>query len=176
MGDVAGSLLADPRRMIGLAALAFAIFFPAGRRYGADFSRIRPRARPRTRADGLPAQHGIDGGGDRRRPPPEPRGSISRSASSRSICRRNCSNRSWSDCAAARIEATRARRRCVKRNIAGQIGAHAIASLKEVWITIVVIATVLTPRRALISRIRGASPAGVAATIPHAIAASQRGR
>jgi len=27
MGDVAGSLLADPRRMIGLAALAFAIFF-----------------------------------------------------------------------------------------------------------------------------------------------------
>jgi len=34
----------------------------------------------------------------------------------------------------------------VKRNIAGQIGAHAIASLKEVWITIVVIATVLTRR------------------------------
>jgi predicted Na+-dependent transporter len=27
MGDVAGSLLADPKRMIGLAALAFAIFF-----------------------------------------------------------------------------------------------------------------------------------------------------
>jgi len=33
----------------------------------------------------------------------------------------------------------------VKRNIAGQIGGRAIASLKEVWITIVVIATVLTP-------------------------------
>jgi hypothetical protein len=32
----------------------------------------------------------------------------------------------------------------VKRDIAGQIDGHAIASLKEVWITVVVIATVLT--------------------------------
>jgi BASS family bile acid:Na+ symporter len=61
MGDVAGGFLADPARVIGLTALAFAVFFALLGITALIFRRLGSE-RALARFDGLPAQHGTDAG------------------------------------------------------------------------------------------------------------------